>query len=123
MCVQVIENGSRADLRPVNAGGVRRLGRHPAEIPLSVAAMEIWHEIQSFIGHDDCGFHKVGQVKMAENEAEMKQLEERVAQVRASVSSMRSWSAGTSWRNWSQRRPITVSVLLCAVMTGPPIQC
>ena len=66
----------------VNAGGVRRLGRHPAEIPLSVAAMEIWHEIEGFIGHN-CGFHKVGQVKLAENEAEMKQLEERVASVRA----------------------------------------
>ena len=57
----------------VNAGGVRRLGRHPAEIPLSVAAMEIWHEIEGFIGHH-CGFHKVGQVKLAENKAEMKQL-------------------------------------------------
>lgn len=66
----------------VNAGGVRRLGRHPAEIPLSVAAMEVWHEIESFIGHH-CGFHKVGQVKMAENDAEMKQLEARVESVRA----------------------------------------
>lgn len=66
----------------VNAGGVRRLGRHPAEIPLSVAAMEIWHDIESFIGHH-CGFHKVGQVKIAENEAEMKELEERVNSVRA----------------------------------------
>lgn len=66
----------------VNAGGVRRLGRHPAEIPISFAAMEIWHEIESFVGHP-CGFQKVGQVKMAENEAEMKQLEKRVAAVRA----------------------------------------
>ena len=30
----------------VNAGGVRRLGRHPAEIPLSVASMAIWHDIE-----------------------------------------------------------------------------
>lgn len=66
----------------VNAGGVRRLGRHPAEIPLSVAAMEIWHGIEAFIGHD-CGFHQVGQVKIAESETEMRQLEERVAAVRA----------------------------------------
>ena len=51
----------------MNAGGVRRLGRHLAEIPLSVAAMEVWHEMGSFIG-DDCGFHKVGQVKIAEND-------------------------------------------------------
>ncbi|MBH67759.1 MAG: FAD-dependent oxidoreductase [Rhodospirillaceae bacterium] len=65
----------------VNAGGVRSLGRHPAEIPLSLAAMEIWHEMSAFIG-DDCGFHRVGQVKIAESEAEMKELEVRVDSVR-----------------------------------------
>ncbi|MCC7284258.1 MAG: FAD-binding oxidoreductase, partial [Acetobacteraceae bacterium] len=26
----------------VNAGGVRRLGRHPAEVPISVRSMKIW---------------------------------------------------------------------------------
>ena len=39
----------------MNAGGVRRLGRDLAEIPLSDAAMKIWHSIENFIG-DDCGF-------------------------------------------------------------------
>src|SRR5205807_8651536 len=29
----------------VNAGGVRRLGRHLAEVPLAVTAMELWHRI------------------------------------------------------------------------------
>ncbi len=29
----------------VNAGGVRRLGRHFSEVPLSVAAMDLWHAI------------------------------------------------------------------------------
>ncbi len=83
LSVQVIEKRFPGRFASgVNAGGVRRLGRHPAEIPLSAAAMEIWHSIESFIGHD-CGFHKVGQVKIAENEAEMKQLEARVAEVRA----------------------------------------
>ena len=83
MRVQVIEKRFPGRFASgVNAGGVRRLGRHPAEIPLSVAAMEFWHKIRSFIGHD-CGFHKVGQVKIAENLAEMKQLEERVASVHA----------------------------------------
>ena len=83
MRVQVIEKRFPGRFASgVNAGGVRRLGRHPAEIPLSVAAMEIWHKVGSFVG-DDCGFHNVGQVKMAENLVEMKQLEERVASVRA----------------------------------------
>ena len=66
----------------VNAGGVRRLGRHPAEIPLSVAAMELWHRIGDLVD-DDCGFESHGQVKVAENEAEFETLRQRVAEVRA----------------------------------------
>ena len=34
----------------VNAGGVRRLNRHPAEVPLSVAATAIWHGIKELLG-------------------------------------------------------------------------
>jgi sarcosine oxidase subunit beta len=60
----------------VNAGGVRRLGRHPAEIPLSVASMEIWHDIAALVD-DDCGFHRTGQIKVAESEAEMATLTRR----------------------------------------------
>jgi sarcosine oxidase, subunit beta len=66
----------------VNAGGVRRLGRHPAEIPLSVASMELWHRIQDLVD-DDCGFDCNGQVKVAESEAELAILKTRVEEVRA----------------------------------------
>ncbi|MGE0718944.1 MAG: NAD(P)/FAD-dependent oxidoreductase [Alphaproteobacteria bacterium] len=66
----------------VNAGGVRRLGRHLAEIPISVASMEIWHRIGDLVD-DDCGFVAAGQVKVAESEAELDQLRARVAEVRA----------------------------------------
>ena len=66
----------------VNAGGVRRLGRHPAEIPLSVASMEIWHRIEELV-HDDCGFEASGQIKVAETEAELVQLKQRAEQVQA----------------------------------------
>ena len=65
----------------VNAGGVRRLGRHEAEIPLSVASMEMWHRIGDLVD-DDCGFEAHGQVKVAENEAELLQLRHRVELVR-----------------------------------------
>ena len=67
----------------VNAGGVRRLGRHPAEIPLAVAAMEIWRNMTEFVG-SDCGFRATGQVKVAEDEDEMARLRERVARLNAS---------------------------------------
>lgn len=66
----------------VNAGGVRRLGRHLAEVPLSDAAMAVWQRIEELVG-DDCGFVKCGQVKVAESEAELEALEQRAAEVRA----------------------------------------
>jgi sarcosine oxidase subunit beta len=66
----------------VNAGGVRRLGRHVAEIPLSVASMELWHSIRDLVD-DECGFESHGQIKVAESEAELEVLRRRVAQVRA----------------------------------------
>jgi sarcosine oxidase subunit beta len=66
----------------VNAGGVRRLGRHLAEVPLSVASMQIWHEIASLVD-DDCGFTAHGQIKVAENDAELDALRQRVARVEA----------------------------------------
>lgn len=65
----------------VNAGGVRRLGRHPAEIPLSVVSMEIWHRIRDLVD-DDCGFECHGQIKVAENETELAALQARADQVK-----------------------------------------
>jgi sarcosine oxidase subunit beta len=65
----------------VNAGGVRRLGRHLAEVPLSVAAMEVWHHIGDLVD-DDCGFESHGQVKVAENETELETLRGRVEQLK-----------------------------------------
>ena len=36
----------------VNAGGLRQLNRHMAEIPLSVAASEIWKNIVDLVDSD-----------------------------------------------------------------------
>ena len=66
----------------VNAGGVRRLGRHVAEIPLSVAANAAWRDIEGLVD-DPCGFHATGQVKVAETPDELAALERRAATVRA----------------------------------------
>jgi sarcosine oxidase subunit beta len=66
----------------VNAGGVRRLGRHLAEVPLSVASMELWHRIRDLVDYD-CGFESCGQVRVAETEAELEHLRGRVAELRA----------------------------------------
>ena len=61
----------------VNAGGVRQLLRDTREIPLSLASQKLWHQIESLVG-SDCGFRPCGQISLAENEKEMRDLEERV---------------------------------------------
>ncbi|MBK1839096.1 FAD-binding oxidoreductase [Azospirillum sp. YIM B02556] len=66
----------------VNAGGVRQLGRHVAEVPLSVASMALWHRIQDLVD-DDCGFESHGQIKVAESEAELATSHARVAELNA----------------------------------------
>ena len=66
----------------VNAGGVRRLNRAFEEIPLSVAAMELWHRLPTIVG-SDCEFEPVGQVRIAPDDSAMAVFEERVNQVRA----------------------------------------
>lgn len=66
----------------VNAGGLRRLNRHPAEIPLSVAAADMWRDIESLVDRD-CDVKLTGQVRVAENEADMEKLAERAALVQS----------------------------------------
>ncbi len=64
----------------VNAGGLRRLNRHPAEIPLAVVATQMWRDIHSLLG-SDCDVKLSGQVRVAENAADLQKLEERAALV------------------------------------------
>jgi sarcosine oxidase, subunit beta len=64
----------------VNAGGVRQLARHVAEIPLSAYSMELWHRIEDLVD-DDCGFTSDGQVLVAEDEAEYDSFRDRVAEL------------------------------------------
>ncbi|MFJ3522446.1 NAD(P)/FAD-dependent oxidoreductase [Pseudomonas sp. NPDC090203] len=66
----------------VNAGGVRTLGRHTAEIPLALSSRELWHELGSVLG-DDGGFVASGQLKLAENPAELEECRRRVQQLQA----------------------------------------
>lgn len=66
----------------VNAGGVRRLGRNYAEVPISQHSMQIWYGIADFLD-DDCGFQIAPQIKVAETEAELAALAARAADLRA----------------------------------------
>lgn len=65
----------------VNAGGLRQLNRHPAEVPLSVAAAEMWQDIKSLLD-SDCDTRFTGQIRVAENDQDMQVLEQRAAMIR-----------------------------------------
>jgi len=60
-----------------SAAGVRTLGRGRAELPVSLAAMEMWHHIEDLVG-DNCGFQAGGQLQIAETEGELQKLHRRV---------------------------------------------
>lgn len=66
----------------VNAGGLRRLNRHPSEIPLSVAAAKIWLNIRDLLD-TDCETRFPGQIRVAENESDMAKLEQRAELIRS----------------------------------------
>lgn len=59
------------------AAGVRTLGRDPAELPLSLEAAGMWHEMAELVG-DDCGFTACGQLQVAEDEAALSKIKARV---------------------------------------------
>lgn len=65
-----------------NAGGVRRLGRHLAEVPISQRSMDIWYGIAELLD-DDCGFQRAPQIKVAETEGELEMLRQRAETLRA----------------------------------------
>lgn len=65
-----------------SAAGVRTLGRDPLELPLSLLASTMWQNMADIIG-DDCGFHAVGQMLVAEDEAGLQSLENKVSALKA----------------------------------------
>lgn len=66
----------------VNAGGLRRLNRLVEEIPLSMVAQKMWHDIKTLVG-SDCGFKPSGQVRIAGDAADLSALELRAQKVRS----------------------------------------
>ncbi|MFB0872617.1 MULTISPECIES: NAD(P)/FAD-dependent oxidoreductase [unclassified Sphingobium] len=63
-----------------SAAGVRTLSRARAELPISLEAMEMWHHMVDIVG-DDCGFHAYGQLQVAETDAELQSLRDRVGRL------------------------------------------
>lgn len=65
-----------------SAGGVRSLVRHPAEIAMARAALELWRQAPELFG-DHCGYAESSQVRVAEDEAALEGLKARLAKVEA----------------------------------------
>lgn len=80
-CIVLDKDSPGRHASGVNAGGLRQLNRHPAEIPLSVAAAEMWHNIKSLVD-SDCDTRFPGQIRVAENSEDVQLLEERAAMIR-----------------------------------------
>jgi len=66
----------------VNAGGVRTLGRHPAEVPLARASLRLWHGLRELVG-DDGTFVPSGHLQIAETPQELDKLRRRAADLNA----------------------------------------
>jgi sarcosine oxidase subunit beta len=65
-----------------NAGGVRSLNRHDAEIPLARAALRLWRDLADLVG-DNGSFVASGQIRVAETVEQTQTLQARVARLRA----------------------------------------
>ena len=81
-CIVLDKDSPGRHASGVNAGGLRQLNRHPAEIPLSVAAAGMWRHIRELVD-SDCDTRFPGQVRVAENETDLLSLEKRAALVRS----------------------------------------
>jgi sarcosine oxidase subunit beta len=81
-CIVLDKDSPGRHASGVNAGGLRTLNRHPAEIPLAVAAAGMWQDIESLVD-SDCDTRFPGQIRVAENAEDMQALEERAAMTRA----------------------------------------
>ena len=66
----------------VNAGGLRQLNRHPAEIPLTVEAAKLWRNIRELVD-SDCDARFTGQLRVAENHQDLQLLQQRADLVRS----------------------------------------
>jgi sarcosine oxidase subunit beta len=67
----------------LNAGGVRRVNRHVAELALAHQALALWPDLSERLGAD-VRFQRSGHLLVAEDEAELARLAARVGEANAS---------------------------------------
>jgi sarcosine oxidase subunit beta len=72
--------GSQAS--SANAGGVRRTGRHTAELEAATASMKMWDDLTALVGSDG-GLTRTGHIFLAETEADLKAIKHRRDRLRS----------------------------------------
>ncbi|MCP4409335.1 MAG: FAD-binding oxidoreductase [Gammaproteobacteria bacterium] len=79
-CIVIEKDSAGRHASGVNAGGLRQLNRHFSELPLTLAASRMWREIHTLVDRD-CDVKISGQVRVAENAADLALLEKRVSKL------------------------------------------
>jgi sarcosine oxidase subunit beta len=81
--VTLIEKGGVASMASGRTlGGVRQSGRHPAELPLARAAVELWASLHDALGAD-VDYRRGGNLRLARTPAEVDVIRDLVASQRA----------------------------------------
>ena len=73
MVVERAEPGVEPSASWASAGGVRRQGRHPAEVPLAIEAIERWRTLEAELDAD-LRYRRDGNLKLAESDAEAEEI-------------------------------------------------
>ena len=81
-CIVVEKDSLGRHASGVNAGGLRQLNRDVAEIPLTVEAAKLWRNIEELVD-SDCDTRFPGQLRVAENKADLKKLKQRAKLVKS----------------------------------------
>jgi sarcosine oxidase subunit beta len=81
--VTLVENSGIAAMASGRTlGGVRQSGRHPAELPLARAAVQLWGELRDALDAD-VDYRRRGNLRLARTAAEVEVIRELVASQRA----------------------------------------
>lgn len=65
-----------------SAGGVRRVRRHRAELPLAMESLAMWRRLPELVG-SDCGFDACGHLLLAESDMDMAWIAQRIELTRS----------------------------------------
>ena len=82
-----------------NAGGVRTLGRDTSEIPLSIASMDWWNEIETLLSIKN-SFFKSRYIKVAQNNEDVSKAHNRILDLNKKGFTHEKWLSKSELKNF-----------------------